>query len=157
LLAHERPGHSFATTDLVHEAAAKLMGSDKWTWENRQHFFGVAATAMRRILVDHARAANADKRGGGRQRVDLDTGLGAGGIAPEQEDLLGIDEELNKLAAINERAARIVELRFFGGFKMSEVAEAIGVAESVAYGDWAYARAWLYRRLGPVAADGRTL
>lgn len=142
-LRHERAGHTLNPTALVHEAYVKLVGQDA-AWENRAHFFGVASLAMRRVLVHYARRRAARKRGGGRAAVTLDEG--AVGEAPP-EDLLALDEALTRLAALAERPAKVVELRFFGGLTQEETAEALGVSVPTVQRDWQTARAWLGRAL----------
>jgi len=143
-LRGERQGHTMQTTDLVHEAYLKLAGQ-QCPWENRAHFFGVAAQAMRHILVDHARARYAGKRGGGQARVPLDDALLVSG-APDS-NLLELDEALTKLAQRDPRQARIVELRYFAGLSVEEVAEVLGCVSRTVNRDWRMAQAWLRREL----------
>ena len=144
-LARERAGHTLQPTALVHEAYLKLVDQTRVNWQGRTHFFAVGAQAMRRILVEHARSRRREKRGGDRQRVELDEGAA---LAPERGvDLLDLDEALRRLEALDERQARVVELRFFGGMNMEEVAQALGVSKRTAEGDWRMARAWLHREL----------
>ncbi len=144
-LQRERPDHTLQATALVHEAYVRLIKQDNVEWQNRAHFFGVAAQAIRRILVDHARHHQREKRGGNRQRVRLDEHI----ALPRQPDLdlLALDEAMDKLADFHERAARIVELRFFGGLNREEVAEFLGVSLRTVGDDWRLARAWLRREL----------
>ena len=142
-LRRERPGHTLRPTDLVHEAYLRLC-SQNAAWQNREQFFGVAARLMRRILVDHARARRAAKRGRGL-RVTLSEALAAS--APPEPDILDLDAALDELAARDERQARLVELRFFGGLTQEESAQVIGVSLATANREWAMAKAWLYRRL----------
>jgi len=144
-LQQERPDHTLQATALVHEAYVRLIKQEDVEWQNRAHFFGVAAQAIRRILVDHARGHKRAKRGGGRQRVHLDEDVALSG-APDV-DLLGLDEAMERLAAFHERAARVVELRFFGGLSREEVAEFLGVSLRTVGDDWRLARAWLRREL----------
>ncbi len=144
-LAQERANHTLQPTALVHEAYMKLVDQTRVNWQGRSHFFAVAAQAMRRILVDHARSHQRDKRGGGRARVVLDEAVA---LSPQKdEDVLALDEALERLAAIDPRQAKIVELRFFGGLSVEEVSEALGVSKRTVEGDWAFARAWLSREL----------
>ena len=144
-LNQERPNHTLQPTALVNEAYMKLVDQTRVDWQGRSHFFAVAAQAMRRILVDHARSRQRDKRGGGRARVALDEAVA---LAPEKdEDVLALDEALEKLAKLDERQAKVVELRFFGGLSVDEVAEALGVSKRTVEGDWTFARAWLSREL----------
>jgi RNA polymerase sigma factor (TIGR02999 family) len=142
-LRHERRGHTFRPTDLVHETYLRLCAQNG-AWENRDQFFGVACRLMRRILVDHARARAAHKRSGG-VRVTL-SGIPA--EAPSaQPDLLDLDTALSELRVLDERQERLVELRFFGGLSVEEAASALGVSPATAHREWALAKAWLFRRL----------
>mgnify|MGYP001501438210 CR=1 FL=1 len=150
-LAHERPGHTLQPTALVHEAYLRLAGSDSG-FENRAHFLASASQAIRRVLVDHARTRNRDKRGGGRPRVDIVAADPADARAADGIDLIDLDDALRRLAEVSDRAARVVEMRYFGGMTMAEAALALGVSERTAAGDWAVARAWLRRELA--AAGG---
>jgi RNA polymerase sigma-70 factor (ECF subfamily) len=143
-LQHERPDHTLQATALVHEAYMRLIKQENVDWRNRAHFFAVAAQAIRRILVDHARGHQSAKRGGDRKRVGLDQDL----AVPESDvDLLALDEALQELARLHERQARIVELRFFGGLSLKEVAEYLEVSRRTIDGDWHMARAWLRGKL----------
>jgi RNA polymerase sigma factor (TIGR02999 family) len=152
-LGRERPGQTLTATALVHEAFLRLVGSvEEQTWENRRHFFGAAAEAMRRILVESARKKHAGKRGGGVAREELDMACLA--AAEPVEDLLALDEALDRLAAADPAAAEVVHLRFFAGLTVPQTAEALGVSVRTADRLWAYARAWLYREIrgaGPTA------
>jgi RNA polymerase sigma-70 factor, ECF subfamily len=143
-MRQERGDHTLQPTALVHEAYMRLLGSQSGTWQNRSHFFGIAAQAMRRILVDHARRRQAGKRAGG-ERVTLDDALAA---APEASvDLVALDEALSKLGALDPRQAQVVELRFFGGLDVEQTAEALGISVSTVKRDWTFARAFLQREL----------
>jgi RNA polymerase sigma factor (TIGR02999 family) len=147
-LGRERPGHTLQATALVHEAYFRLVDQKQVQWRDRAHFFAIAAQAMRRILVDHARARHAVKRGADFAKVELDEGavLGdEGALAPE--DLLAIDRALTELAALDPTASRIVELRFFGGFTVEEIAEVLDTSVSTVKREWTTARAWLHRQL----------
>lgn len=137
--------HTLEPTALVHEAYLKLMTGRQVCWEGRTHFIAIAAKAMRQILVDHARAKRAQKRGGGSDRVTL-TGLALDGSG-EQFDALDLDESLRRLGEEDKRQARIVELRFFAGMKPAEIALVLGVSERTVELDWRLARAWLRRDL----------
>jgi RNA polymerase sigma factor (TIGR02999 family) len=141
-LAHEKPGQTLQATALVHEAYLRLVGADQAdSWTSRGHFFGAAAEAMRRILIDGARRKSSLKHGGQLDRVDLnDIRLAAEG---RTLDLIALDEALDKLAARDARQAELVKLRFFAGLSISEAARALGISESTADADWAYAKAWL--------------
>jgi len=146
-LRQERSDHTLQATALVHEAYLRLIKQDQVDWQNRAHFFGVAAQSIRRILVDHARHHQRLKRGGDRQRIALDDDVA---IDDGRElDLVGLDDALTKLSSHNPRAAEIVELRFFGGLTREEVGEYLGVAVRTVADDWRYARAWLRRELSP--------
>jgi RNA polymerase sigma factor (TIGR02999 family) len=148
-LRRERPDHSLPPTALVHEAYVKLVDQTRVRWQNRAHFFGIAAQQMRRILVDHARARGAGKRGGAVTvpLSDLDVG-----IDPPHADIVALDIALHKLARIDARQSQLVELRYFGGLTVEETAAILGVAPITVKRDWALARAWLFRELrGPAA------
>ena len=143
-LRRERLDHSMPATALVHEAYLKLVDQRRVQWQNRAHFFAIAAHMMRRILVDHARARGAAKRDAG-VRVPLeDIEKGVDALEP---DLLALDAALDKLAAIDARQSRLVELRFFGGLTVAEAATVLEIAPVTVKRDWALARAWLYREL----------
>ena len=148
-MKRERENHTLQPTALVNEACLRLMADKGASWENRAHFFGAAATVMRRVLVDYARSRQADKRGGGRQRVSI-AGMEPAAALSSEVDLIALHEALEKLAEVDSRKGRLVELRFFGGLGFSEAAEVLGVSEITAKRDWSYAKAWLYRR---IAAD----
>jgi|SRR5688572_5167472 len=144
-LRRERPDHTLQTTALVHEVYIKLVDQRRAKWQNRAHFFAVAAQAMRRILVNHAKSVNRIKRGGSRSRIPLDDGVA---IAPEQDiDLVALDEAMERLAAMDPRKSRLVELRFFGGMTNEETAEVLGIAPATVKRDWSFAKAWLLREL----------
>jgi RNA polymerase sigma factor (TIGR02999 family) len=143
----ERVGHTLQPTAVVHEAYFRLVDQTRVTWKNRGHFFAVASQAMRRILVDYARARAADKRGGGEKRVTL----AAVEAAPEPSgelDLLALDEALTRLKGLDGAQAQIVELRFFGGLSIEETAEALETSPSSIKREFRSAKAWLYRELG---------
>lgn len=147
-LRGERPGHTLQPTALVHEAFLRLAAQDPSRWKGSAHFIALAATVMRRVLVDHARRRGAAKRGGQRQRVTL-ADLGSG--EPEV-DLLALDEALTELATLSARQVRVVELRFFGGLSLDDVADQLEIAPSTAALDWRMARAWLNQRLSERSA-----
>ncbi|HUO74222.1 MAG TPA: sigma-70 family RNA polymerase sigma factor [Solirubrobacteraceae bacterium] len=144
-LRRERAGHTLQSTALVHEAYLRLIGATRPGWQDRAHFFGIAANAMRQILVDHARARAAAKRGSGAERLELTESMSAGG-EPEV-DVLALDEALGRLAALDRVQARIVELRFFAGLTIDECAEALAISPATVKRDWTSARAWLHREL----------
>jgi RNA polymerase sigma factor (TIGR02999 family) len=145
-MAHEAPGHTLQPTALVHEAWLRLVGPDEQVqFQNRAHFFGAAAEAMRRILVDRAREKNALKRGGDLQRVDMDA---VDLLSPMPDDeLLALDEALERLATVDTRATEMVKLCFFVGLTQPEAARELGVSISTAERSWAFARAWLLREV----------
>lgn len=145
-LAGERAGHTLDTTALVHEAYFKLAGQDGATFNDRAHFLAVAALAMRRILVNYARDRVAQKRGGAQVRVTLDDGQRAGGH--DAAELIAIDDLLDRLAALDDRQAKVVVYRFYGGLTDPEIAEALGISVPTVRRDWRAARAWLLRELG---------
>lgn len=144
-LAGEAVGHTLQPTALVHEAYLRLIGPGDAPWENRRHFFGAAANAIRRILTDHARAKNRIKRGGEQRRIALDDVNPAAGEA--DIDLVELDEALTQLATLDPQKATLVELKFFGGLSMEEIARSLGVSESTVAREWRFARAWLHRAL----------
>lgn len=143
-MKREGPGHTLQTTALAHEAYLRLVQGASIDWENRAHFFGIAARLIRQILVDHARARAAGKRNGGL-RVTLDDALNL--AAPGDVDLLGLDDALSGLSRMDEQQGRIVELRFFGGLSVEECAAVTGMSPRTIKREWATARAWLYREL----------
>ncbi|MEZ4586642.1 MAG: sigma-70 family RNA polymerase sigma factor [Gemmatimonadales bacterium] len=145
-MRNEREGHTLQPTALVHEAFLKLV-DQRAGWQNRAQFFGVAAQVMRRILVDHARRRRAQKRGGGEVQVTLDD-VAADVGSPASLDLVLLDDALNKLAALDARQAKVVELRFFAGLSVEEAAEALGTSPATVKRDWQFAKAWLKRELG---------
>jgi RNA polymerase sigma factor (TIGR02999 family) len=145
-LAHEKPGQTLDATGLVHEAYLRLVDTDKEEyWNSRRHFFAAAAEAMRRILVERARAQASLKRGGGRQRLDLDNLTVSSSERPDE--VLALDEALTRLAAAEPQAAELVHLRYFAGQTMSAAAQMLGLSLRSAHRLWAYARAWLLQEL----------
>ena len=145
-LQGERPDHTLGTTGLVHETYMKLVDLDRVEWQDRGHFFRAAARAMRRILVDYARQHLAGKRGGRRERVTLDEETLS--LDARADALVAVDEALDRLASLDERASRVVECRFFGGFSEEETAAALGITDRTVRRDWVRAKAWLYETLG---------
>ena len=144
-LARERGAHTLQPTALVHEAYVRLVDQRSVDWQNRAHFYGIAARMMRRVLTDHARAHATEKRGGGAVHLSLeDVQLP---IEQRASDFVALDEALEKLAQFDERKCRIVEMRFFAGLKDEEIAEVLGVTTRTVLRDWKYARLWLYREL----------
>jgi len=144
----ERPDHTLQSTALVHEAYARLVGNGEVDWKNRAHFFHAAAEAMRRILIEHARARSGPKRGGGRVRIPLDVLDLATQDDPGQ--ILALEEAVSRLEKKDAEAARVVRLRFYAGLSVEEVAKAIGISERTVKRDWAFARAFLVRALDDV-------
>jgi RNA polymerase sigma factor (TIGR02999 family) len=147
-LHRESPGNALQTTALVHEVYLRLVDVDRLTLTGRTHFFAVAATLMRQILVDHARRRRADKRGGGAMTVSLEDASPA--VQTTSVDVLALDEALDALSAIDVQQCRVVELRFFAGLTIDEAAEALGVSSTTIEREWALAKAWLHRRLSAV-------
>lgn len=144
-LRNERDDHTLQATALVHEAYLRLIEQHSVDWRNRAHFFGLAAEMMRRILVNHAVERRAEKRGGGEAKIALDDAVS---FAQEKEiDLVLLDEALNRLAAFDEQQAKIVEMRFFGGLTVEEVAEVLGVSDSTVKREWRIAKAWLHEQM----------
>jgi len=151
-LAHERPDHTLQATALVHEAYVKLAAQKDAKWQNRAQFFGVASQAMRRILVDYARGKQRIRRGGKQQKVPLD---GVVLASPGRtEEVLAVHESLSRLEALDARQARIVELRYFGGLKVEEIAEVMGISAKTVMRELNVAKAWLYGDLKDRRADG---
>ena len=145
-LRRERVGHTLQATALINEAYLKLIDQRDVNWQNRAHFFGIAAQAMRRILVDHARARHRNKRGGDAENLPLEAAdfatSGDGSV-----DLIELDEALTRLALLDERQARIVELRFFSWLNVEETAEALGISKATVKNEWRTAKAWLFQEL----------
>jgi RNA polymerase sigma factor (TIGR02999 family) len=144
-LRRESPGHALQATALVHEVYLRLVDVNRMTLASRAHFFGVAATLMRQIVVDYARRQRADKRGGGVTVISLDEALPAPWTS--SVDVLALDEALDVLDAVDARQCRVVELRFFAGLTIDEAATALGISPATVEREWAFAKAWLYRRL----------
>jgi RNA polymerase sigma factor (TIGR02999 family) len=145
LMQRERSDHTLRPTALVHEAYLRLIRQDRVRWENRAHFFGIAARAMRQVLVEYARRRAADKRGGGSTRVTLGDNLGE-----DRErvcEVIDLNLALDKLAGLDERMSRVVELKTFGDLETKEIARVLGVATRTVEGDWTFARRWLAREL----------
>jgi len=147
-LRQERQNHTLQATALVHEAYLRLVKWETVSWQNRAHFFSVAAQIMRNILVDYARRKKADIRGGNLQMVTLDERIGF--FQMPEIDLVDLDDALNELAKLSERQSKIVELRFFGGLTIVEAAETLKVSEMTVKRDWNFSKAWLYEKLNNV-------
>jgi RNA polymerase sigma factor (TIGR02999 family) len=145
-MRRENRDHTLQTTALVNEAYLKLIDQKKTRWQNRAHFFGIAAQIMRRILLNYARDQHREKRGGKAVQVSLSE---ASVVCLEKpEELIALDEALERLAAVDERKSRVVELRYFGGLEIDEIAEVLKVSPITVMRDWKFARAWLFREMG---------
>jgi RNA polymerase sigma factor (TIGR02999 family) len=144
-LRRERAGHTLQTTALIHEAYIRLVDQKRVQWQNRAHFFGIAAQLMRRILVDHARAKKRVKRGGSDVRVSLAESALA--VKNPDLDVLALDQALNRLAQLDEQQARVVELRFFSGLSVEETAEVLQISTATVKREWSMAKAWLHREI----------
>ena len=143
-MRRERPEHTLQPTALIHEAYLRLAHDDV-DWQSRQHFIGVAANVMRRVLVDHARAHKAEMRGGGLERIDFEAGLA---ISKERSsEVIALHDALNRLELLNPRRAKVVELRYFGGLSVEEVAAVLDMSPRSVKRDWALARPWLFREI----------
>ena len=144
-LRDEYRQHTLQTTELVHEAYIKLIGSNNLSWESRSHFYGIAAKSMRQILVDYARKRKSQKRGEGKTELTLDE---ANFVIGESEDqLLSLNDALDKLETLEERSSKIVELRFFSGLSIEETAKVLNISVATVKRDWKFAKAWLYREI----------
>jgi RNA polymerase sigma-70 factor, ECF subfamily len=144
-MAGENSGHVLQTTALVHETYLRLVGAQQVSWQNRSHFLAICAQLMRQILTDHARSRRVQKRSGKAVRVKFDEALLVG--SPPDPDLAALDEALKKLAIVNERKSRVVEMRFFGGMSVEETAEALNVSPDTVMRDWKFAKTWLLREM----------
>lgn len=150
-MARQNPGHTLQTTALINEAYLKLIGQPDKHFQNREHFFGVAASAMRHILVDYARSKQYSKRGGGAPVVSLDEALT---VSEERAtELVALDDALKELAKFDARKAQVVELRFFGGLSVEETAKVLGVSEITIMRDWSMAKSWLHRELSQTSPE----
>lgn len=147
LLSAQGPCQTLQPTALVHEAYLRLAGTADAGWENRAHFFGAAARAIRRILIDRARARGTERRGGGRHPLPLEAAADVM-VGEPPVDVLALDEAIERLTSLDARKARVVELRFFGGLTTEETAETLGISPSMVVREWRFARAWLHRELG---------
>lgn len=145
-LRKERQGHTLQTTALIHEAYLKLLGQTQVEWQNRAHFFAIAATAMRRILVDYARERQREKRGGRAENLALEAAFQIS-TGEKSVDLIALDEALDRLAKLSTRQARVVELRYFSGLSNDETAAMLGVSTATVRNDWNIARAWLKQEI----------
>jgi RNA polymerase sigma-70 factor, ECF subfamily len=141
----QQDGHTLQTTELIHEAYLKIADNNEKEWQNRSHFFGVAAQAMRHILVDYARAKQSKKRGGIQHQVTLDENAFIS--KDSSADIVSLNEALEKLGQLDDRKVRVVEMKFFGGLTMEEIAEVLQISPETAKRDWKFARTWLLREL----------
>ncbi len=137
--------HTFQATELIHETYVKLAAGQERQWENREHFFGVAAKAMRHILVDYAKSKNRKKRGGWQDRVTFTEGVAVSSSNPTE--LMSLDEALDRLGDLDERKVRVVEMKFFGGLKAQEIAKVLNISKETVQRDWNFAKTWLLREL----------
>lgn len=151
-MSRQAPGHTLQTTALIHEAFLKLINQSEKQWQNRAHFFGVAAQAMRAILVDYARSRQYAKRGGGAQAVELDEAATVSG--ERAAELVALDDALKALAQVDPRKSRVVEMRYFGGLSVEETAEVLKVSPDTVMRDWRLAKTWLRRELSGGPRDG---
>ena len=152
-LNRERANHTLQTTALVHEAYLRLIEQRDVSWQNRAHFFGLAAQMMRRILVNYAVSRQREKRGGPAETIQLDDTIQVG-ATEKSVDLIGLDEALNRLEKLDARQARVIELRYFGGMSIEETAEVMAISPATVKREWNMARAWLRSELEPASPDG---
>lgn len=152
-LNRERPNHTLQTTALVHEAYLRLIEQRNVSWQNRAHFFGLSAQMMRRILVNYAVSRQREKRGGAAEVIQLDDTIQVGAIE-KRVDLIALDEALNRLEKLDERQAKVIELRYFGGMSIEETAEVMAISPATVKREWNMARAWLRSEIGPSTSDG---
>ncbi len=138
-------GHTFQATELIHETYVKIAAGQERHWKNRDHFFGVAAKAMRHILVDYARSKSRQKRGGWQDKVTLTEGVAVSSSNPKE--LIALDDALSRLGDIDERKVRVVEMKFFGGLKVKEIAKVLKISKETVQRDWSFAKTWLLREL----------
>lgn len=144
-MRRQAPGHTFQTTELIHEAYLKLAAAEEQNWRSRAHFFGVAAQAMRHILVDYARSKQSEKRAGLGQQITFEESVAVS--AERSEEIVALDDALRELINLDERKVRVVELKFFGGLTIDEIAEVLKVSPKTVNRDWRFARTWLLREL----------
>ncbi len=144
-MRRQSAGHTFQTTELIHEAYLKIAGSEYRNYQNRAHFFGVAAQAMRHILVDYARSKHSQKRGGWQQKVTLDDSFPVS--SAHSKEIVMLDDAMKQLAALDERKCRVVELKYFGGLTNEEIAEVLKISPETVKRDWRFSRTWLLREL----------
>ncbi len=138
-------GHTFQATELIHETYLKIAAGQKQNWQNREHFFGVAATAMRHILVDYAKSKSRQKRGGWQNRVTFSEGIAVS--SPNEKEIIALNDALNQLGILDERKVRVVEMKFFGGLNVREIAKVLNISKDTVNRDWNFAKTWLLREL----------
>lgn len=144
-MSRQPPGHTFQTTELIHEAYLKLADGGDHRWQNREHFFGVAAKAMRHILVDYAKSKSRQKRGGWQNKVTFTENVAVASSNPHE--MIALDDALNRLANMDERKVRVVEMKFFGGLKIGEISAVLNISKETVNRDWSFAKTWLLREL----------
>ncbi len=144
-MSKQPAGHTFQATELIHETYVKLAGSKEQNWQNREHFFGVAAKAMRHILVDYAKSKSRQKRGGWQNRVTFTEGAAVSSSDPKE--IIALDDALDRLGDLDERKVRVVEMKFFGGLKVKEIAKVLNISKETVNRDWNFAKTWLLREL----------
>ncbi|HEY0460668.1 MAG TPA: sigma-70 family RNA polymerase sigma factor [Pyrinomonadaceae bacterium] len=144
-MRRQSAGHTFQTTELIHEAYLKIAKSSEQNWQNRAHFFGVAAQAMRHILVDYARSKHSRKRGGWQEKVTLDDSFAVS--SQNSDEVILLDDAMKELAALDNRKAQVVELKYFGGLTTEEIAEVLKISPETVKRDWRFSRTWLLREL----------
>lgn len=144
-MSKQPSGHTFQATELIHETYVKIASGQEQNWQNREHFFGVAAKAMRHILVDYARSKSRDKRGGWQKRITFTENAFAANTA--SKEFVALDDALSKLAGLDERKVRVVEMKFFGGLKIKEIAKVLNISSETVQRDWSFAKTWLLREL----------
>lgn len=144
-MSRQPPGHTFQTTELIHEAYLKLADGGDHRWQNREHFFGVAAQAMRHILVDYAKSKSRQKRGGWQNRVTLNDNMAVS--SSSSKEMIALDDALNRLAVLDKRKVRVVEMKFFAGLKIKEIADVLNISKKTVNRDWDFAKTWLLREL----------
>lgn len=144
-MSQQPSGHTFQATELIHETYLKIAAGEEQNWENRNHFFGVAAKAMRHILVDYARSKSRQKRGGWQNRVTFTEDVAVSSSNPKE--IIALDDALNRLGILDERKVRVVEMKFFGGLKVGEIAKVLKISNETVMRDWSFAKTWLLREL----------
>ena len=144
-MSKQPSGHTFQATELIHETYLKIAGSQEQNWQNREHFFGVASKAMRHILVDYAKSKSRDKRGGWHNKITFTENAFAANNTPKE--FIALDDALDKLQDLDERKVRVVEMKFFGGLKVKEIADVLKISKETVHRDWSFAKTWLLREL----------